>query len=51
MNNIGFKTTFSPYKNRKNKTGFGKNSFVENLGGEGKIKKHTSNQKKKKGYT
>ena len=27
------KTDFSPYKNRKNKTWFGKNSFGENLGG------------------
>ena len=27
------KTDFSPYKNWKNKTSFGKNSFGENLGG------------------
>ena len=27
------KTDSSPYKNRKNKTSFGKNSFGENLGG------------------
>ena len=30
------KTTFSSYKNWKNKTSFGKNSFWENLGGEQK---------------
>ena len=27
------KTSFFPYKNRKNKTGFGKNSVEETLGG------------------
>ena len=27
------KELFSPYKNRKNQTSFGKNSFGENLGG------------------
>ena len=30
------KTYFPPYKNRKNKTSFEKNSFGENLGGEDK---------------
>ena len=30
---LGFKNKFSPYKNRKNKTSFGKNSFGETLGG------------------
>ena len=33
---LGFKNRFPPYKNRKNKTSFGKNSFGENLGGEDK---------------
>ena len=33
MNNTGYKISFSPYKNRKNKTSFGKNSFGENIGG------------------
>ena len=32
------KTVFSPYKSRKNKTCFGKNSFGENLGGGEKLK-------------
>ena len=30
---LDFKNRLSPYKNRKNKTSFGKNSFGENLGG------------------
>ena len=36
----GLKTSFPLYKNKKNKTSFGKNSFGKNLGG-GK-KKHTN---------
>ena len=36
------KKLFSPSKNRKNKTSFGKNSFVETLGGGGK-KTHKPN--------
>ena len=38
------KKLISPYKNRKNKTCFGKNSFGENLGGG--EKKHEPNSKK-----
>ena len=37
----GLKTSFSLYKNRKNKTRFGKNSFGKKLGG-GEKKKHTN---------
>ena len=39
------KTSFFPYKYRKNKSNFGKNSLEENLGGGGKI--HKPNFKKK----
>ena len=34
----GKKKLFSPYKNRKNKICFGRNSFGENLGGGEKLK-------------
>ena len=46
MNNIGLKkkkkkkTAFSPYKNRKNNTSFGKNNFGETLGDGERPKKN-----------
>ena len=42
------KNNFSPYKNRENKTSFGKNSVGESLGGGEKKDTHTKLKKKTK---
>ena len=47
MNNKGLKQASPPYKNRKNKTSFGKKQFWGKFRRWGKVKTHKPNFKKK----